>query len=813
MRLRRLFIAVILLGGFSCGTTPSGGDGATPDAGDEIWWGALDGRGDGSPTEVSAEDLSGPEVEVFAEVSLDAGDAGGLCLVEGGFGCPCAGPDDCLEGWCVDSPDGKVCTKTCLEECPQGWDCVQIDTGADPVFICVPRHLWICRPCTTSEQCAEGLPSTGDRCVEYGVEGAFCGGACVADGDCPVGFLCKEKETVEGGFSKQCVSEDGLCECTPKHTEAGSSTWCKNQNDFGVCDGERSCTPEGLGVCEGPIPSQEICNGEDEDCDDAIDEDVIPSPCVVPGEDGAPGGCPGVTECVDGTEICVGKQAKAEECNGLDDDCDGAVDEDFTDTDGDTLANCIDPDDDNDGILDDVDNCPLTVNPGQGDVDGNGLGDACDEDSDGDGDLNNTDCAPLDPLVFTGAQENCLTSYDDNCDGVTNEENAIACGAFYLDEDDDGVGVAVFLCLCAPQDAYSATVQGDCDDADPKVHPGAVEVCGTPWDDDCDGEANEEGAPGCVGFFLDDDQDGFGVGDPYCLCTGSGTVNTTIAGDCDDGDGDVYPGAEELCDGKDNNCAGGIDEIFPDSDGDGAVDCLDPDDDNDGVPDVEDCQPYNPGVPSCQNKECGDDGCGGACGLCPGGSTCDSGHCTCVPDCAGKQCGTDGCGGSCGACPPSYVCQDGICNCLPQCAGKECGANGCGGSCGSCPPGHLCQNGWCICQPNCNGKQCGSDGCGGDCGTCAVGYTCNASGTCVNTQPNPCGTIDYAGICSSNNLMFCHAPGNPNSPCYTPPSCEVFSMNCDTMCWNGGYSWGDCACGYEAICPPDSPWCCFCSCY
>ena len=104
MRLRRLFIAVILLGGFSCGTTPSGGDGATPDAGDEIWWGALDGRGDGSPTEVSAEDLSGPEVEVFAEVSLDAADTGGLCLVEGGFGCPCAGPDDCLEGWCVDSP-------------------------------------------------------------------------------------------------------------------------------------------------------------------------------------------------------------------------------------------------------------------------------------------------------------------------------------------------------------------------------------------------------------------------------------------------------------------------------------------------------------------------------------------------------------------------------------------------------------------------------------------------------------------------------------------------------------------------------------
>ena len=694
----RLLLAAMLLAGCS-DTSPAGDTGRVDSGGDDVWWGPLE---DTSPDTPRVDTILG---EVDALISDDRGaDVGGLCLVERGFGCPCEGPEDCLEGWCVDSPDGQICTKTCLEECPQGWDCVQVDTGADPVFICLPRHLWLCRPCTASTECSEGLPPGDDRCVVFGTQGAFCGGACVADEDCPADYLCQEMDTTEGGFSKQCVPEGMACECTQKHIEAGSSTFCWNQNDFGSCEGERHCTPDGLGPCEGLVPSQELCNGADEDCDGETDEDVIPSECDIPGDFGT---CPGFTDCVDGVEICVGQEAALEECNGLDDDCDGLTDEDFTDTDSDGMANCIDPDDDDDGVLDDV------------------------------------DCAPLDPKVF----------------------------------------------------------------------PGAVETCDTEYDDDCDGESNEEDAVGCVGYFLDDDQDGFGVGDDYCLCTGSGNVNTTIAGDCDDDDDTVYPGAEELCDGLDNNCNEAIDEVFPDSDGDGMVDCLDPDDDNDGIPDVDDCQPYNPGVPSCLNKDCGDDGCGGSCGTCPGGSECINYHCSCVPDCAGKQCGDNGCGGTCGTCPPNYVCQDNQCICLPQCGGKECGADGCGGSCGSCPPGYLCQNGWCICQPNCAGKQCGSDGCGGDCGTCAVGYTCNVHGICENQQQNPCGTVDYAGICAGNALTYCHAPGNTNSPCYTPPNCELFQMDCDLLCIYGGYWAGSCACGYQSICPPDAPYCCYCSCY
>jgi hypothetical protein len=54
----------------------------------------------------------------------------------------------------------------------------------------------------------------------------------------------------------------------------------------------------------------------------------------------------------------------------------------------------------------------------------------------------------------------------------------------------------------------------------------------------------------------------------------------------------------------------------------------------------------------CEERECGDDGCYGVCGICSDGSACsDAGKCECIPDCEERQCGGDGCGGSCGSCP------------------------------------------------------------------------------------------------------------------------------------------------------------------
>jgi hypothetical protein len=98
--------------------------------------------------------------------------------------------------------------------------------------------------------------------------------------------------------------------------------------------------------------------------------------------------------------------------------------------------------------------------------------------------------------------------------------------------------------------------------------------------------------------------------------------------------------------------------------------------------------------------------------------TCDSncrfgsfGTCECTPtSCAGRICGDDGCGGSCGACPGYQSCNAQGTQCLGSITGSSgAGAGGGGGAVGSCL-----------------GKSCGPDGAGGSCGLCPGGTTCNA---------------------------------------------------------------------------------------
>ena len=99
----------------------------------------------------------------------------------------------------------------------------------------------------------------------------------------------------------------------------------------------------------------------------------------------------------------------------------------------------------------------------------------------------------------------------------------------------------------------------DCDDADASVNPGADELCDG-FDNNCDGTVDEDTAADAETWYQDADGDGVGVADvTWTSCEAPSNYVAGI-GDCDDNEALAYPGADEICDGIDNNCNGTADE-------------------------------------------------------------------------------------------------------------------------------------------------------------------------------------------------------------------------------------------------------------
>lgn len=357
------------------------------------------------------------------------------------------------------------------------------------------------------------------------------------------------------------------------------------------CGGEETCADRGLEEIEWYL---------DRDRDTFGDRTVVVLAC----EDRNPGDEPDavddyVTNATDCDDLRPAVYPQAVElCDGLDNNCNGAVDDglpfnDFwidNDADGfgdpglqieacnvpengadrpgdcddtnpavnpDAIEICNEIDDDCDALVDDDDDAPLA----EGGVDvRTGLPWRPDVDLDGFGNWNldtevyacvapegyvadATDCNDEDETINPDAQEVCSGDdpVDENCNQLYDDSDpAIDVSTqsiWYRDADADGHGV--------PDES--------------------IQTCTTPWffsltDDDCDDTDPLILAPTNTIWAFDDDRDGFGdpataVQEPACIAPGTGYVSLAAGEDCDDTNADVFPGQIEICnEGVDDDC-------------------------------------------------------------------------------------------------------------------------------------------------------------------------------------------------------------------------------------------------------------------
>lgn len=173
-----------------------------------------------------------------------------------------------------------------------------------------------------------------------------------------------------------------------------------------------------------------------------------------------------------------------------------------------------------------------------------------DADTDGYGENGSTPittCSAITPPGYANNDTDC----DDALATVNPGEFEIPGNS--IDEDCDGFDAA----LDNDSDTYDNTV--DCNDSDPAINPGATEICDG-LDNNCDGNTDEGITLNT--YYLDFDTDGYGTVDSSITsCVLVAPVGYSAnSSDCNDSNIAINPGIAEICDGIDNNCAGGVDE-------------------------------------------------------------------------------------------------------------------------------------------------------------------------------------------------------------------------------------------------------------
>ncbi|MBU6161957.1 MAG: hypothetical protein KGO50_12645, partial [Myxococcales bacterium] len=252
-----------------------------------------------------------------------------------------------------------------------------------------------------------------------------------------------------------------------------------------------------------------------------------------------------VAECIDADgdgygsgSLCVGP------------DCDDS--DDGTNPDGSELCDGLD--NDCDGVVDDGVRAPFWAD-GDGDTWGSGESTLYCVGAEPAGWVNRVgDCDDVSNVRFPGRAELC-DSLDNDCDGDVDESLT---RTFFADVDGDGFGDATSPATYCPEVAPAGYVVSstDCQPENPVVFPGAIELCDG-IDNDCDVAIDEQ----TVSIYPDVDGDGFGrTSGEFLGCPPAGERWVTTNGDCDDSVGTTYPGAVEICDARDSDCDGRVDE-------------------------------------------------------------------------------------------------------------------------------------------------------------------------------------------------------------------------------------------------------------